>query len=78
VAYDPEPAERGSGPRRAAHSQAHSIFRPEAIRHYKQSQNRIVFPRFTTPRVLNYLWVLAGIFTVLGFYLAFRALFPAG
>lgn len=55
-----------------------SIFRSEAIEHYRKSQDRIVFPRFTTPRALAYLWVLAIFFIVIGSAVASRALLLAG
>jgi hypothetical protein len=41
--------------------QPHSIFRPEAIRRYRQNQQASVLPRFTRPPVLTLLWVLLGL-----------------
>lgn len=59
-------------------SNLRSIFRSEALHHYRESQDRIVFPRFAMPRALAYLWILAVAFVFLGFAVAARALLPVG
>jgi len=38
-----------------------SIFRPEAIRRYRQSQQESILPRFTRPPVLVLLWFALGL-----------------
>ena len=55
-----------------------TIFRPEALRHYRESQNRIEFPRLAAPRVLVFLWILATTFILLGVAVGSRVVIPIG
>jgi len=66
----------GNRPVREPPSGLRSIFRTEALEIYRQNQSRIVLPRFTTPRALAFLWVVAVAFIVLGFGIAGQALIP--
>lgn len=78
MTQDPEPAGPDGGLERTPRSGERSIFRSEALRHYTESQNRLVFPRFTTARALTYLWALAAFFIILGFALALGPFVAAG
>ena len=78
MADTPGPAAPGGGQAPVARSTDRSIFRSAALRSYRQSQDRIVFPGFATPRALTYLWGLAAFFMILGAIVASRLLVPAG
>ena len=78
MAEIPGAAVSGSDPEQAVRSTEASIFRESAIRHYRQSQERIEFPRLTTPRVLSILWFLVIAFIVLGVFALSSLLFPIG
>ena len=71
-------AEPSNGSVQLSHSSKRSIFRSEALTHYRQSQERIEFPRFATPRVLSLLWIVAVIFIILGAAVGMQLLLPIG
>ncbi|HXF60299.1 MAG TPA: hypothetical protein VNK95_01700 [Caldilineaceae bacterium] len=48
-----------------------TIFRPEALQHYRRAQQRIVLPRLVSPRFFLYLWLLAALLLAAGFAIAF-------
>ena len=76
MADTPGPDTQGDGPAQVTHSQYRSIFRRSALQHNRESQERIVFPRFTTPRALRLLWLVAGAFVILGMFALTGLLFP--
>ena len=78
MAKDPVHAQPDGGSAKVPISDTRSIFRSEALHHYRESQDRIAFPRLATPRALAYLWILAVLFILLGFAVASRALLPLG
>jgi hypothetical protein len=43
-----------------------SIFRERAIQHYAQSRNKDVLPRFVSPPVFLFLWMVLGLWLILG------------
>ena len=49
-----------------SHPNQRSIFRSEALRHYRESQNRIEFPRLAAPYALYTLWIIAATLIVIG------------
>lgn len=48
-----------------------SIFRAEALQRYRESQEKVVLPRWVSPRVFAYLWILALLLLLLGSVIAF-------
>ncbi|HSN74542.1 MAG TPA: hypothetical protein VL334_05540 [Anaerolineae bacterium] len=43
------------------HKNDGSVFRTKAMQRYAQSRERTVFPRFISPRVFPYFWILVGL-----------------
>ena len=74
----PMNAEPSNGSAQLSHSNRRSIFRSEALSHYRQSQDRIEFPRFATPRALSLLWIIAVMFIILGTVVGIQFLLPVG
>ncbi len=74
----PARAEPSNGSGQLSHLNQRTIFRTEALRHYRQSQDRIEFPRFATPRAIAILWVLAIALILLGAAFGYRFVLPLG
>lgn len=77
MASVPDKTEPGSSTP-AAQSRQRDIFRAEALQHYRRTQDRIVFPRFTTPRALAYLWVLVIVLILVGVAVVSQAFLALG
>jgi hypothetical protein len=43
-----------------------TIFRDKALPHYEQSRNKTVLPRYVSPPVFVFLWVLLGLLAIAG------------
>lgn len=46
--------------------QRQSIFRPDAVRRYLESSNKVVLPRLISPRIFGWLWVVVAITLLAG------------
>jgi hypothetical protein len=47
-----------------------SIFRSEALQHYRENREKVELPPLASPRVYIYLWLLAGLTMAAGLLLA--------
>jgi hypothetical protein len=48
-----------------------SIFRAQALRHYRENQEKVVLPNLVSPRSFVLLWVIATLVMIAGLVLAF-------
>jgi len=49
-----------------------SIFRPDAVRRYRESRQQSVLPRLVCPRSFLYLWIFLGILIAAGMVMWFE------